>query len=105
LAHEWKVIGRVPRVRLLSGEQNREFVLTHDQERLYLAAAPEDLRDIATILLDAGVRIGELLRLEWPQVHLKPATGAKYGYLTVLSRNSKTRSRGMFLSAPGQVKF
>jgi len=36
LAQEWKVIDRVPRIRLLHGERCREFVLSHQQERLYL---------------------------------------------------------------------
>ncbi len=29
LAQEWKVLDRVPRIRLLRGERNREFVLSH----------------------------------------------------------------------------
>jgi hypothetical protein len=35
LAHEWRLINRIPRVRLLPGERNREFILTHAQEQLY----------------------------------------------------------------------
>ena len=34
LAQEWKMIRSVPRVRLLTGERQRDFVLTHEQERL-----------------------------------------------------------------------
>ena len=36
LAQEWKVIDRVPRIRLFRGEKNREFVLSYKQEALYL---------------------------------------------------------------------
>lgn len=43
LAHEWKVIDRVPRIRLLPGERNRESVLTHAQARNYLQFSPQPL--------------------------------------------------------------
>src|SRR5229473_5057328 len=32
LAHEWKLIERVPRIRLLRGERVRDFVLSHENE-------------------------------------------------------------------------
>ena len=99
LAHEWKEISRVPRVRLLRGEKQRDFTLSHQQERLYLDTAPRPLKDIAAVLLDTGLRLGEALSLEWPQVNLLPAEGAKYGYLTVLSGKAKSRkSRNVPLS-------
>src|SRR6266513_454658 len=90
LAHEWKEIQRVPRIRLLRGERNRDFVLRPLEEGIYLAACPEPLCDIAAILLDSGLRLGELLSLEWMQVHVEPALGAKFGYVTVLSGKAKT---------------
>ena len=99
MAHEWKEIQRVPRIRLLRGERNREFVLTPAQEVVYFAACPNPLCDIATVLLDSGLRLGEALSLEWPQVHLEPAKGAKFGHLTVLSGKAKNRkSRNVPLS-------
>lgn len=94
LAHEWKIINRVPRVRLLRGEKNREFVLSHQQEKLYLDSAPQPLDDVALMLIDTGFRVGEAVSLEWPEVHLEPTNGAKLGYLTVRagkSKNSKFR--------------
>jgi integrase len=99
LAQEWKVINRVPRVRLLRGEKNREFVLSQIQEPVYLAALPEPLRDVALLLVDTGLRLGEACSLEWPQVHLEPAKGATFGYLTVLSGKAKSKkSRNVPLS-------
>lgn len=91
LAQEWREIQRVPRIRLLRGERNREFILSHDLELAYLRILPPVLADVATVLLDTGLRLGELLSLEWPQVHLEPANGAKFGYLTVVSGKSKSR--------------
>jgi site-specific recombinase XerD len=90
LAHEWKVINRVLRIRLLPGERSREFVLSHAQERLYLDMAPQPLRDVAVLILDTGLRVGETLALEWRDVHLEPVNGARLGYIHV--RNNKTKN-------------
>ncbi len=93
MAHEWKILGRVPRIRLLRGELGREFVLAYSQEALYLSATTGDLHDIALLLLDTGLRIGEALSLSALDVRLQPANGAQYGYLTVRPRNSKNSKR------------
>lgn len=99
LAQEWKEIVRVPRVRLLRGEGKRESILSPAQENAYLAACPAPLADIALLLLDTGLRLGEALSLEWPQVKLEPAPGARFGYVTVLSGKAKSkRSRNVPLS-------
>ena len=95
LAYDWKVIDRVPRIKMLRGERNREFTLPSDREAVYLAALPFPLCDVATVLLDTGLRLGELLSLDWRQVRLEPVRGAKFGFLTILSgksKNSKSRN-------------
>jgi len=95
IAYEWKLIDRVPRIKLLRGEKSRESILSRDKESTYLAALPFPLCHVATVLLDTGLRLGELLSLDWAQVQLTPANGAKFGYLTVLSgkaKNSKCRN-------------
>jgi integrase len=99
LACEWKVIPRVPRVRLLPGERVREFVLSREQERLYLAAAPQPLHDVALLILESGLRVGEALNLEWPDIHFEPAGGAKLGYLHVREGKSKHAKRNLSLTA------
>jgi integrase len=99
LAQEWKVIDRVPRIRLLRGEHNREFVLNSQQETLYLATVSPTLHDVALMLLDTGLRVGEALKMEWPEVRFEPAEGAQYGYLTVRSGNAKnSKARNVPLS-------
>lgn len=102
LAQEWRVIDRVPRVRLLPGERNREFILSHAQERLYLETAPQSLRDFAMLDVDTGLRVGEALALEWPNVHLEPANGAKFGYLHVKEGKSRYARRNVPLT--GRVR-
>jgi integrase len=99
LAHEWRLINRIPRVRLLPGERNREFILTHAQERLYLEMATQPLNDVATLILDTGLRIGEALALEWSDIHLEPASGAKFGYLHVRDGKSRFARRNVPLTA------
>lgn len=98
LAYEWKVINRVPRIRMLPGERTRDFVLSYAQEELYLDLAPEPLKDIALLILDTGMRLGEVLALEWPDVRLEPANGARFGYLRIKSGKSKNAQRNVSLT-------
>jgi integrase len=99
LAHEWKVIDRLPKIRLLQGERTREFVLSREQEPVYLKAAPEPLKDLALLMLDTGLRDGEALALKWPDVHLRPAPTAKFGYLQVHKGKSPKARRTVSLTA------
>ena len=64
LAYEWKILDRLPRIRLLAGERSREFVLSFEQETKYLAKAEQPLQDVAALLLDTGLRVGEALQLQ-----------------------------------------
>jgi integrase len=93
LAHEWKEIQRVPRIRLLSGERVRDFVLSKKQEEIYLAACPQPLNDIAVLMLQTGLRISEALHLEWADITLVPVNGARFGFLRVREGKSKNSRR------------
>lgn len=93
LAHEWREIQRVPRIRLLSGERVRDFVLSRKQEEIYLAACPQPLNDIAVLMLETGLRIGETLHLEWADITLAPVNGARFGFLRVREGKSKNARR------------
>lgn len=90
LAHEWKEIDRVPKIRLLNGERSRDFVLSRPAESLYLAACPQPLNDLALLILETGLRIGEALSLQWADVTLEPLSGARFGYLRVREGKSTT---------------
>jgi integrase len=65
LAVEWGVLGTVPRIKTLPGERRRERVITPEEEARYLAAAPEPLASIASVLADTGMRPEECFRLRW----------------------------------------
>jgi integrase len=91
VAHAWKQTDAVPKIKMLDGEVQRDCVLSRALEPKYLAALPDKLRDIAIVLLEAGLRVGECLRLEWSDVKLKEDPG----YVTVrgsVSKNHKPRT-------------
>jgi integrase len=51
------------------------------------------LHDVAVILLDTGLRLGEALALQWSSVRLEPVGSARYGWLQVASGKSKNARR------------
>lgn len=99
LAHEWKLIDRVPRIRLLPGEHTREFVVTAKEEKIYLAASPQPLHDVAVLMLDTGLRVGEALNLKWEDIRFDATRGAKFGYLHVREGKSKNAKRNVPLTS------
>jgi integrase len=99
LAQEWRVIDRVPRIRLLSGERSREFVLSHEQETTYLEGTSQPLADISLLILDTGLRVGEVVALEWPNVHTEPVGKAKFGFVHVQKGKGKNAKRNVPLTA------
>jgi len=72
---EWKVIDRVgPRIRLLKTSQPPvRFYEEEDLDALVRTAGEVDERARLIVLLgaDAGLRLGELTALEWPDVDLR----------------------------------
>lgn len=69
LAMEWERVSKLlPRVRLLSGENRRERVVSADEETAYLQAAAPLLKDFAVLEFDCGLRPEEAHRLKWSQI-------------------------------------
>ncbi len=98
MAQEWKLLDRIPRIRLLRGEHNREFVLSHRLEPRYLEAAPQTLRDVAILMLETGVRPGEASNLKWTDVYLQPAVHAELGYIAIGRGKSRYAKRNLSLT-------
>jgi integrase len=65
---EWGVTEKAPKVRMLSGERHREFVLSPPEEARYISAAPEPLASVAAVLADTGMRPEECYRLQWESI-------------------------------------
>ncbi len=68
LAVEWGFTEQAPKIKMLSGEQHREFVLSPEEEAKYIAASAEPLASVATVLSDTGMRPEECYRLQWEYV-------------------------------------
>jgi len=65
LAVEWGALDKAPKVKLESGERHRERVLSPEEEAKYLAAGCPLLADVATVLVDSGMRPEECFRMRW----------------------------------------
>jgi integrase len=95
LAEEWKLIVKAPKIKLLTSEHCREFVISDDLLKKMLAH--EDCTDLLTVLIpfliDTGLRISESLALRWEHIGLKPKQGAKLGWVYVAKGKSKYAKR------------
>jgi integrase len=100
VAVEWGVLESAIKVKLLTGETRRERVISPDEERRYLAAAPEPLASIATVLLDSGLRPEECFRMLWENINF--STG-KYGSLFVTHGKTAAARRMLPLSPRVQL--
>jgi integrase len=68
LAVEWGLLESVPKLALLPREHHRERVVTPDEKLRYLGAASVLLADVATVLVDTGMRPDEWYRLRWEEI-------------------------------------
>lgn len=94
-----KVINRVPKITVnLNAEHGRDFVLNPMQEQIYLAIAPQPLHDVAVLLLDTGMRVGEALALQWADVQLEPPNGSRFGIVRIREGKSKYARRTLPLT-------
>ncbi len=99
VAHEWKLVPTVPKIGRLAGENGRDRVVTHEEEQKYLAVAKQPLSDIATLLIDTGLRPEEAFRARWENVHLEPAGNARHGYMFIPDGKTKYARRNVPLTA------
>ena len=61
----------VSRVKFLAENNEQMRVLTLDEEKLYLLAATQPLQDIATLMVETGMRPEEVCRIRRENVHLE----------------------------------
>jgi integrase len=95
LAVEWGITESAPNIKLLRGEHHRERVVTPDEESRYLAAAGDQMADIATVLVDTGMRPEENSRLRWESVSW---VNGQYGTLQVTHGKTAAARRMLPLS-------
>ncbi len=79
-------------VSFLDEDNLQTRVLTVDEEKLYLMAASQPLQDIATVMVETGMRPEEVYRIRRENVHLEQ------GYLLVPFGKTKAARRKVPLS-------
>jgi len=87
-AREMKYQAPLVKIARLKGEHNRERIVSPQEEKSYLEAAPELLRDFATVALDTGMRPdSEICAMRWENVHFEE------GYIYVPGGKTKNARR------------
>jgi integrase len=104
LAEEWKLITKVPKIKLLPNEHQREFVISDDllKNMLEHKYCTELLKKLIPFLIDTGLRISEALALTWEHFGLKPKQGASLGWVYVAKGKSKYAKRHVPLTERAQ---
>ena len=95
LSVEWGFLenNQIGKVKLFSEKDNRkERILTKEEEIRLLKASAEHLRTILIVALNAGMRLGEILSLQWGQIDLSGKTirveKTKSGRIRIININS-----------------
>jgi integrase len=99
IAVEWGELPTPPKIRLLAGENHRERVITPTEEARYLAAANHLLAEVATVLVDSGLRPEECYRLLWESI-----TWANGRHGTFLVTHGKTKAARRVLPMTPRVR-
>jgi integrase len=79
-------------VKLLKENDADFHVLSDDEEKIYLLAAPQPLQDVAILMLETGMRCGEVYRIRRSEVFLSK------GFLKVTKGKTKASLRQVHLS-------
>jgi integrase len=95
MATEWGLAPSAPKIKMLRGAAHRERVVTREEEALYLASAAELMADVATVLIDTGLRPEENFRLRWESVSW---TNGQQGTLQVTHGKTAAARRMLPLS-------
>lgn len=68
-AKDWKIIQEVPKTKLAKAKP-RDALVTPEIEAKLLSRCPSPLYDVIVIMLDTGMRNGEVVRMRWENVYL-----------------------------------
>lgn len=71
---EWQWIDKFPKIRMLSGEVERDKWLTREEADKLIQACPPHLAALVRFALATGMRAGEITGLEWNRVGLARQT-------------------------------
>lgn len=79
-------------IKRLAGNERTFHVLTDEQEKIYLMAAPQPLQDVAAFMLETGCRPSEIYLLKRENVFLEKE------FLNVTGGKTKSSNRKIWLS-------
>jgi integrase len=103
LALEWEVIERAPVIHEIPGERGRSRVVSHNEERAYLASAGRNLRLLAILAADTGLRPNsELFCLEWKAVDLTGSAQTPFGSIRIVGGKTSNAVRILPLTPRGR---
>jgi integrase len=84
-------------VKQLKANDRNYHVITHEEEKRYLLAAPQPLQDVAILMLETGMRCGEVYQLRRCDVSLDK------GFLQVVKGKTDSSVRQVHLSDTAQA--
>jgi len=99
LAADWNLIRKSPKVKVLPGERQREFIISEDMLAKFIAESSPGMKRLLPFLIDTGLRITECCNLTWDTVSLEPKEGAERGWVYVAKGKSKYAVRYVPLTA------
>ena len=79
-------------IKRLSENEKQFHVITRDEEKQYLLASPQPLKDVALLMIESGMRCGEVYNLQRQDVFIEK------GYLKVTKGKTKSAIRNVHLS-------
>lgn len=71
VAMEWNVLEKVPKIKRMKVAPQRYDFLTENESRQLLNDSVGTLREMILVALKTGVRLGELLAIEWCDINLQ----------------------------------
>jgi len=103
LAVEWGVIDSVRPIKLLTGENHRDHVVTPEEQRQFLALAEKhdpEIGHVVLCLVETGLRPEEFYAMRWEHINWK---NGQFGSLFIPHGKTAAARRIVFLSP--QVRF
>jgi len=80
------------KVKQLKANERSFHVISNDEQKLYLLAAPQPLQDVAILMLETGMRCNEVYQLRRQDVSLEK------GYLKVYKAKTRNSVQKVYLS-------
>jgi integrase len=79
-------------IRQLAENERKFHVLSPDEEKIYLMASPQPLQDVASLMLETGMRPNEIYSLKRQSVNIEK------GFLQIENGKTKSSNRKVWLS-------